>query len=54
MVPFDENTQKFEAIYRTANGTIKVIVKPGVDHHPHSLKDPTPIVEFLLAKAVLK
>ncbi len=23
--------------------------KPGVDHHPHSLKDPTPIVEFILS-----
>jgi len=23
-----------------------VIVKPGVGHHPHSLKDPAPIVAF--------
>ena len=27
---------------------MKVILKPGVGHHPHSLKDPTPIVDFIL------
>lgn len=34
-----------------AGGTIRVIRKPGADHHPHSLKDPAPIVDFVL-KAV--
>ena len=29
-------------------GKIKVIRKPGVGHHPHSLKDPTEILDFLL------
>jgi hypothetical protein len=27
---------------------MEIIVKPGVDHHPHSLKDPAPIVEFIV------
>jgi pimeloyl-ACP methyl ester carboxylesterase len=49
VVPYAENTKLFAARYRAAGGTIEVIVKPGVSHHPHSLKDPKPIVEFLLA-----
>jgi pimeloyl-ACP methyl ester carboxylesterase len=48
VVPFDENTKPFAEKYRAAGGTIEVIVKPGVNHHPHSLKDPKPIVDFLL------
>jgi len=46
-VPYDENTKPFAEKYRAAGGTIEVIVKPGVNHHPHSLKDPKPIVDFL-------
>ncbi len=48
VVPYDENTKPFAEKYRAAGGTIEVIVKPGVDHHPHSLKDPKPFVDFLL------
>ena len=51
VVPFDENTKPFAEKYRAAGGTIEVIVKPGVNHHPHSLKDPKPIVDFLLGHA---
>ena len=47
VVPFAENTAILEKRYREAGGTIEVILKPGVDHHPHSLTDPTPIVDFL-------
>ena len=50
-VPFAENTALLEKKYREAGGTIEVILKPGIDHHPHSLKDPTPIVDFLLKNA---
>ena len=50
-VPFAENTAILEQRYRQAGGTIEVILKPGVDHHPHSLKDPAPIVEFLMKNA---
>ncbi|MSU48209.1 MAG: hypothetical protein EXS37_03810 [Opitutus sp.] len=51
VVPFAENTGILEKRYREAGGTIEVILKPGVDHHPHSLKDPAPIVEFLVRHA---
>jgi pimeloyl-ACP methyl ester carboxylesterase len=51
VVPFAENTAILETKYRAAGGTIEVVLKPGVDHHPHSLKDPTPIVNFLLKHA---
>ncbi|BCU75357.1 alpha/beta hydrolase [Luteolibacter sp. LG18] len=54
VVPFPENTKLFEEKYKAVGGTIQVIVKPGVDHHPHSLKDPAPIVDFLVKNAVLK
>ncbi|MHB8898442.1 MAG: alpha/beta hydrolase family protein [Thermoguttaceae bacterium] len=52
VVPLEENTRVLEKRYRELCGPIEVIVKPGVDHHPHSLKDPTPIVEFLLHQMI--
>jgi len=48
VVPVSENTDLLERAYRRLGGTIKVIRKPGVGHHPHSLDDPRPIVEFIL------
>lgn len=48
VVPVEENTAPFEKIILSNGGNIKVIHKPGVNHHPHSLKDPTPIVDFIL------
>lgn len=51
VVPVSENTAVLERRFREAGGTIEVILKPGVDHHPHSLEDPTPVVEFLLRHA---
>jgi pimeloyl-ACP methyl ester carboxylesterase len=50
-VPFADNTAIFEKRYRELGGTIEVILKPGVEHHPHSLKDPAPIVDFLIKHA---
>ncbi|MEZ4896323.1 MAG: GDSL-type esterase/lipase family protein [Saprospiraceae bacterium] len=47
VVPVDENTNLFATRIRALGGTIRVIHKPGVDHHPHSLPDPTPIVDFV-------
>lgn len=47
-VPLAENTAIVEQRYHQLGGEIKVILKPGVGHHPHSLKDPTPIVQFIL------
>ncbi len=48
VVPVSENTAIIEARYKELGGLIEVIHKPGVGHHPHSLKDPAPIVEFIL------
>jgi len=42
------NTGVIEKQYRKLHGTIEVINKPGGLHHPHSLDDPTPLVQFLL------
>ncbi len=49
VVPYPENSGLLAERYPKLGGTIKVILKPGVEHHPHSLKDPAPIVSFLLA-----
>lgn len=48
VVPVEENTAILEKRYQELGGSIKVIHKPGVGHHPHSLKDPKPIVDFIL------
>lgn len=48
VVPVTENTDLIEKRYRELGGTIKVIRKPGVEHHPHSLANPEPIVDFIL------
>lgn len=47
-VPYLENTAIFAERYRALGGPIEVVLKPGVDHHPHSLKDPEVIVKFIL------
>jgi pimeloyl-ACP methyl ester carboxylesterase len=51
-VPLAENIGIVETRYRALCGEIQVIVKPGVGHHPHSLADPAPVVDFLLAHFV--
>jgi pimeloyl-ACP methyl ester carboxylesterase len=48
VVPVAENTAIIEERYRKLGGTISVIHKPGVGHHPHGLDDPTPVVKFIL------
>jgi lysophospholipase L1-like esterase/pimeloyl-ACP methyl ester carboxylesterase len=48
VVPVDENTLPFEKAILNAGGNITVIHKPGVKHHPHSLANPSPIVDFIL------
>jgi pimeloyl-ACP methyl ester carboxylesterase/lysophospholipase L1-like esterase len=49
VVPIGENTYILEKNFREAGGNIKVIVKEAIGHHPHSLKDPAPIVRFILS-----
>lgn len=48
VVPVAENTAIVEARYKKLGGHITVIHKKGGRHHPHSLEDPTPIVDFIL------
>lgn len=48
VVPVAENTAILEKRYAGLKGPIEVIHKPGIGHHPHSLKDPKPIVDFVL------
>jgi pimeloyl-ACP methyl ester carboxylesterase len=48
-VPVAENTAVLEQRYKAMGGEIQVLLKPGVGHHPHSLADPTPIVNFIQA-----
>jgi pimeloyl-ACP methyl ester carboxylesterase/lysophospholipase L1-like esterase len=49
IVPIEENTYPLEERFKKAGGDITVIVKEGIGHHPHSLKDPAPIVRFILS-----
>ncbi|MBS0205196.1 MAG: alpha/beta hydrolase [Planctomycetes bacterium] len=48
VVPYPENTVLLKQRYEKLGGTIHVIVKPGLKHHPHGLDDPAPAVEFVL------
>jgi pimeloyl-ACP methyl ester carboxylesterase len=48
VVPVAENTTIVEQRFKRLGGKIQVISKPGIGHHPHSLKDPAKIVEFVL------
>ena len=50
VVPYDENGEIFVRRFRAAGGVIEEYVKPECGHHPHSLEDPAPIVEFLLGE----
>jgi len=48
IVPCDENTLILKERYELLGGHVELIVKPGVGHHPHSLEDPAPIVDYIL------
>ena len=48
IVPVAENTAIFEQRMKALNAPITVIHKPNVNHHPHSLNNPEPIVNFIL------
>jgi len=51
VVPMPENTLLVKERYEKLGGEIQVITKSGVGHHPHSLRPPSPIVEFILKHA---
>ena len=48
VVPVAENTAVLEERYAKLKAPIEVVHKPGIGHHPHSLKDPQVIVDFIL------
>lgn len=48
VVPYEENAKILKEHYEKNNGNIKVILKQGVGHHPHSLKNPAEVVSFLV------
>ncbi|MCC7376709.1 MAG: hypothetical protein IT581_18765 [Verrucomicrobiales bacterium] len=47
VVPWEENTGLVAERYQQLGGSISLIRKPGVKHHPHGLDDSTPIIDFL-------
>jgi pimeloyl-ACP methyl ester carboxylesterase len=51
-VPIAQNSDLFIKRYRELGGKAEYILKPGIGHHPHSLPDPAPIVEFILTHTV--
>jgi pimeloyl-ACP methyl ester carboxylesterase len=48
VVPFDENAGLAQSRYRALGGTVQIMHKPGVGHHPHGLDDSKPVIEFIL------
>lgn len=47
-VPFDENMKLIRDAYLKLGGPVEMVIKPGADHHPHSLENPEVIVDFIL------
>ena len=47
VVPFKENFKPVRDAYQALGGTVELILKPDCNHHPHSLEDPEPVVDFL-------
>ena len=48
VVPYCENGIFVERAYRDAQLPFAVYIKPGCDHHPHGLEDPTPVLAFIM------
>ena len=47
VVPWDENTGVVAERYKKLGGSITLIPKKGVGHHPHGLENSTPIIKFI-------
>jgi hypothetical protein len=43
-----KNSTVIESIYQQFGGRISVMIKEGFGHHPHSLRDPKPIADFIV------
>ena len=48
-VPIEENSLLVQKRYLSLGGSMTLISKPHCNHHPHSLQDPTRIVNFVLS-----
>jgi len=46
VVPHAENSELVYDRYKALGAPVERVVKPGQDHHPHGLKDVTPVVKF--------
>ena len=54
VVPPEENGLVVAERYRALGGTVELIHKPGIGHHPHGLDDPAPVVEFVIRHATME
>ncbi len=54
VVPYSENSEILAKNFKNAGGEIELILKEGVGHHPHSLENPKPIVDFILKNSAGK
>ena len=52
IVPFKENTAVIAERYQKLGGSIMLIRKEGIGHHPHGLEDATPIINFIRANTL--
>ncbi len=48
VVPYVDNMKIVAERFRNLGGLVEVILKPGCDHHPHSLENPEPVVDFIV------
>ncbi len=48
-LPPEENILMLQERFKALGGNITVIAKAGIGHHPHSLADPGPLSDFILA-----
>lgn len=47
-VPYEENGAQLDKLYRMQGARIMTIVKPGVEHHPHSVEDTAEPVNYII------
>ena len=50
IVPFESNSGRLIEYCKENGIDLTYYIKPGCKHHPHSLEDVTPIVEFIMEK----
>lgn len=48
VVPPADNANLLLKRMRAAGGDMRIITVPGAGHHPHSLEDPKPVIDFIL------